>query len=267
MRFKILHEIEYRYSSPVSLEPHAFYLKPRENRGQKLLSFDFSIDPAPRLRSDVVDFLGNDSIRAWFEGKTSSLSIRAESAVELDRPNPFDYLVDPLFAQLPVRYASSAVPKSVSDFSAAVAAQTGSSILLFLPELCRSIASSFEKLHRAEGEPWPSAKVLADKQGACRDLTVLFMDCCRAQGLATRFTSGYFEGNPDTPENELHAWAEVYVEGGGWRGFDPTAGLAVAESHVAIASSSVPAQVSPVIGAFRGEAQSSLKTRVQIQRA
>jgi hypothetical protein len=30
-------------------------------------------------------------------------------------------------------------------------------------------------------------------------------------------------------------WAEVYVDGGGWRGFDPTTGLAVGDNHIAVA--------------------------------
>jgi transglutaminase-like putative cysteine protease len=34
----------------------------------------------------------------------------------------------------------------------------------------------------------------------------------------------------------MHAWAEVYLEGGGWREYDPSSDLAVGKGHVAVAA-------------------------------
>jgi transglutaminase-like putative cysteine protease len=55
----------------------------------------------------------------------------------------------------------------------------------------------------------------------------------------------------------MHAWAEVYVPGGGWRGYDPTHGLAIADRHIAVAASAQPALAAPVSGTFRGTGVSS----------
>ncbi len=49
----------------------------------------------------------------------------------------------------------------------------------------------------------------------------------------------------------MHAWAEIYLPGGGWRGFDPTHGLAVADRHVAVAAGPTPETAFPVSGSFR----------------
>ena len=90
------------------------------------------------------------------------------------------------------------------------------------------------------------------KQGACRDLTVLFMACCRSVGLASRFVSGYGPGE----KNEhpyLHAWPEVYLPGGGWRGYDPTQGLAVGDGYVALAAGPHPELAAPDIRSYSGE--------------
>lgn len=279
MRFEILHETEYKYSTPVFFEPHDFFLRPRQDSSQKLHAFRLTIEPEPAARSHVIDPFGNDSLRAWFQGSADYLSVRMRADVEIFRPNPFDYLPDPARSALPAQYNPAsekmlkvyfedAVPVAgpVVAFSAAVAARAGFSAGPFLSELCRTIAQSFSVIHRAEGGPWPAERTLQSAQGSCRDLSVLFMESCRAQGLAARFTSGYFEGDPGSPEKELHAWVEVYVEGGGWRGFDPTTGLAVSENHIAIAAANAPALVSPVIGTYRGAATSSLYTRVEIRR-
>ncbi len=75
------------------------------------------------------------------------------------------------------------------------------------------------------------------------------MEVCRVMGLATRFVSGYQEGDPDQTEHDLHAWVEVYLPGGGWRSYDPTHGLAVGDRHVAIVASPNPSYTTPVFGA------------------
>lgn len=105
---------------------------------------------------------------------------------------------------------------------------------------------------RAEPGVLPPDVVLSQGAGACRDLSVLFLAACRHVGLPARFVSGYHEGPPERGERELHAWAETYLPGGGWRGFDPSLGLAVADRHVAVAAAPDPRGAAPVAGTFRG---------------
>ena len=64
---------------------------------------------------------------------------------------------------------------------------------------------------------------------------------------------------------ELHAWAEVYLEGAGWCGYDPSRALAVAASHVAVAASSDPLLASPVSGTYRGSASAKMEFSISMQ--
>ena len=73
-----------------------------------------------------------------------------------------------------------------------------------------------------------------------------------ATRIAARFVTGYEMGDRGSEERELHAWAEVYVSGAGWRGYDPSQGLAVADRHVAVASGAAPPEAAPTSGTFRG---------------
>ncbi|HKA56507.1 MAG TPA: transglutaminase family protein, partial [Candidatus Binatia bacterium] len=50
--------------------------------------------------------------------------------------------------------------------------------------------------------------------------------------------------------------------GGGWRGYDPTLGLAVADRHVALAAGRTPQLAAPLTGTFRG---SGVSTTMQVQ--
>ncbi len=282
MRYDIFHEIQYRYSKPVYLEPHTFFLRPREDAHHRLIRHELKIDPEPVLLWTSLDSLGNNASVTTFQSVWDQMTIRVESEVEVIHPNPFDYILDLASVQLPVYYSedtrrqlnayfSDEFPMMgpVKRFSDRIAMDATQSTLHFLTALCQELYSTFKKIHRGEGGPWPAEVTLEKKEGACRDLTVLFMECCRAQGLAARFTSGYY-CEPDTTgsRQELHAWPEVYLEGAGWRGFDPTVGLTCAQSHVPLASSYTALQVLPVHGTFRGDsATSQMVTQVSISKA
>ena len=71
----------------------------------------------------------------------------------------------------------------------------------------------------------------------------------------------------ESADHDLHAWAEVYIPGGGWRGFDPSVGLAVADGHIALASAALPELAAPVSGTYRGSARvASFEAKVELRR-
>ncbi|HTN77947.1 MAG TPA: transglutaminase family protein, partial [Pirellulaceae bacterium] len=63
----------------------------------------------------------------------------------------------------------------------------------------------------------------------------------------------------------LHAWSEVYLPGAGWRAFDASRGLAVADAHVPVAVGRDPQDAAPTQGTFRSYgARSSLQSQIAL---
>src|SRR5262249_26570883 len=168
--------------------------------------------------------------------------IKAMSRTEAAERNPFDFIFSNAESQkLPMRYAPSAsatlapylvranATAEVDDWSKAIARSAGDATLAFLVALCREVREQWVYTMREEGDPRAPADTLNDKRGSCRDLAVLFIDACRAQGIAARFVSGYHDSRLNDGKRYMHAWCEVYLPGGGWRAFDPTLGLAVTD--------------------------------------
>ncbi len=266
MRFQVSHVTKHHYNRPVFLEPHTIRLHPRADPFQRVLGFTIDVTPRPTQLAAVLDPQGNSIHHAWFEDLTESLTVRVHFDVETLLKNPFGYLLtDERYGRLPLEYAPEietlvamyrgAAPGSagaVGDFARSIAGEAQHRTIPWLTTLNQRIYEISEVEIREDGDPQPAEQTLATRTGACRDLTVLFMECCRSLGLAARFVSGYQEGDEDTDRRYMHAWAEVYLPGGGWRGFDPTHGIAVSDRHVAVAAGPTPATAAPISGSFRG---------------
>jgi transglutaminase-like putative cysteine protease len=267
MLYTIEHSTEYHFTRPVFFEPHQLRFCPRADGSQRVVKFDLQIDPMPAGCTQSLDVDGNLVTIAWFNDIHERLVIRSSCEVETARDNPYDFLVTPAIGRLPVGYQPrevallgpalkrSAVPIHVDPARELAEQLRGASrgeVVPFLSRLTETICHRFKRVHREEGTPWPPATTIEQRQGACRDLAVLWVDICRAVGLAARFVSGYYEGHTTRDKHFLHAWGEVYLPGAGWRGFDPTNGLAVSDRHIAVAASADPQFAAPVTATYRG---------------
>jgi len=261
MRFSVVHTTRYRYDAPVHLEPHTFRLCPRQDGAQRVLRYELAIAPAPAGRTDGLDHEGNVITQSWFTGPLQVLEVRSTFEVETLRDNPFDFLLAQADRVLPGGESSG----PVAGFAQSIAASANGQTMPFLTALTRSIFQNVRQVVRRAGQPHPAEVTLEAREGSCRDLAVLFCDACRAVGVTARFVSGY-ERDASLQENgEMHAWAEVYLRGGGWRGFDPSRGLAVAQTHVAVAASADPRLAAPVTGTYRGAATSAMDFEISVQ--
>ena len=274
MRFSVCHATLYRYSAPVRLAPHVLRLNPRGNGG--IAAGTLTVDPTPAERRDAMDGFGNLITHLNFAGFTDLL--RIESRFDLDTVEP-PPLYDPGLPALPwsanpgdglAEYRSDAAQDAtVQAFAASVASDSGWAALPFLDRLCQTLFTRMDRHIRAEGAAQAPAHTLAIGHGACRDITVLFMAACRGLGIAARFVSGY-QAKADSPDGlrHMHAWPEVFLPGLGWRGFDPTHGIAVTDGHVALCAAPEQAATMPVEGGFFGNGvTATLDYRVRIATA
>jgi transglutaminase-like putative cysteine protease len=285
MRFAITHTTRYRYDAPVFLDPHAIRLRPREDAAQHVEDYEFTVTPEPAGMSECLDAEGNRVVRAWFNGLRESLTLMSRFRVETLRTDPFHYLLTPADSRLPVEYSAARrgllVPalragesRAVRDLAQSIAAANGWQTLSFLNALNQRVFDSTRQVVRPVGPPMAPEVTLESGEGSCRDMAVLFMAACRAVGVAARFVSGYERGaalaldpgeqSPGT-SGEMHAWAEVYLEGAGWRGYDPARALVVADEHVAVAASADPMLAAPLDGFYRGSVASNMDFEIAMQ--
>lgn len=275
MKFEIRHFIKYEYSEAVKLQPQLIYLHPRQSYGQYVLDYHLQIDPKPVFISRNYDLGGNIQQIAFFENTTNSLIFESCYTIVTPVSNGFDFLYFPLLSDtFPVDYGKDQVianaylnhsnERSLIEICQKLLRQSQGSISQFLRILNEWIHDKFKYESRTIGNAQNAEETLQKGMGSCRDFAVFFVEICRMAGLASRFVSGYFYEAKRTVY-DLHAWAEVLLPGGGWRGFDPTHNITVGEKHVTLATSALSSNIYPVNGFYSGNAHQKMVFEIQIK--
>jgi transglutaminase-like putative cysteine protease len=264
---RIEHATTYRYTRPVELTTHKLMLWPAESHGLQIRSESLEIHPAHRL-SWEHDVFYNSIAQINFTEKADELKISSCYTVEQFNINPFNFVLEIYTNDLPFDYRGDDIDDLVSYVKPQCPEGTPSiqewlrpfldskgrgKTLEFLLKLNESIAANFSYGRREAPGVQRPAETLKKRSGSCWDFATLFIEGCRYFGLAARFVSGYLHC-PDTVlgHGSTHAWAEVYLPGAGWKGFDNTSGIIVGQDHIAVAVTRHPADAPPISGSFAG---------------
>jgi len=275
VRVVIQHRSRYLYPRPARLGPQVIRLRPADHARAHVERYRLTIAPEHRLHWHR-DPHGNHLARATFKAgqTTTELDILVELAVDIRPINPFDFLIDDRVKHLPFHYPdrldAELAPyldgsdpayrfgRRTTDVLAELPA-TGETMNL-LVEITSRVRDRVAYVIRDEPGVWTPEETLSNGRGSCRDSAVLLVALMRARGIAARFVSGYLiqltdEGMiPDEPRGvdrdvvDLHAWAEAYIPGAGWIGFDGTSGLLCGEGHIPLAAAACPAHAAPLEG-------------------
>ena len=288
MFLRVTHVTRYEYSQPVTFAPHALYLRPRETPRQRLHNFDITLTPVAR-RTATNDAEDNALDWAHFDPgvRSSTLEFRSEFLVETLDTNPFDFFLKPSALAFPFTYD----PAEIFTLGPCFAAPAGTDrsqlrgwldthlpslpveTINLLTTLNHAVRGALSYTRRDEPGIQTPSETLACGSGSCRDYAVFFIALCRQLGLAARFVSGYLYeppvpgvSNPVLPA--MHAWAEVYLPGAGWRGLDPTRGIFCDDSFIPVAHTSLAETVNPIQGGFysSGHTTSTLNTRLTLDK-
>ena len=278
-RLKILHRTYYNFRGPVQLQPHRLLLRPREGPGLQIECWKLDVVPAAQIRW-LRDAYDNSVAIATFDAPAAHLGIASECIVQQFDETPLDFLVEDFAVNYPFSYDadSSGVLRpymrapAPADQAAVEAwvrrywhADEKVQTYALLSRLCVAINQSLTYQIREQPGVQSAVETLTRGIGSCRDFANLFMEAAHCLGLAARFVSGYLNSPfEDGRSGSTHAWAEVYLPGAGWKGFDPTSGEIAGARHIAVAVARLPEAVSPVTGAYIGPAGADLSVGVWV---
>ena len=277
-RLRIKHRTEYLFPAQVTLNTHRLLLRPREGHDVRIESSKLEIIPAYNIKwlRDVFD---NSLAVVSFTERSNDLIITSEVVIQHYDEAPLDFLIEDYAVNYPFQYALSEQVdlasfqqqvfinerQIINDWLQQVGL-SGMETFAMLVKLNQAINTQFQYRMREEAGVQPPSQTLAQRSGSCRDYATLFIEACRCLGLASRFVSGYLHAPATEAGNATtHAWAEIYLPGTGWKGFDPTTGEVTGKRHIAVAVARDPEAVPPVSGSFIGPGSALPTMRVNVQ--
>ena len=266
MRLSIDHRTRYRFSEPQARLVQMLRMTPGDTLHQTIADWRIDVDCDARLKP-ARDGFGNRVTMLYVEGPIAEIELCVAGEV---LTTPFSGVLEGVSERFPPALFLRTTPATTPDAAItafAADAAAGAEPLDRLHRLNRVVHRSFAVVRRRWAPDHAAAITLADRSGSARDIAHLFIAAARSIGAPARYVSGYslIAANGATQPTP-HGWAEAYIDGLGWVGFDPSMGLCAAEEYVRVAIGLDAAGAAAVAGSRLGDGDEELDVDIHVER-
>ena len=263
MKLEIVHSTRYSYSARIAETMMEVRLRPMDGNGQRCLDFKLEVSSGVKPRS-YRDGYGNNVHYFNLVRPHTGLAVTSTSVVETGgAPNPDageDLVQDFLRYRSPVKDVQGV--RALAGRYAVTEAAPSADLEAALDQLTLDISREFA-YHRAVTTVYSAVdEVLELRAGVCQDFAHLFIAVARAMGVPARYVSGYIHA-PGASATASHAWAEAWVAGRGWIGYDATHPVRTSAHHVRLAVGRDYSDAAPTRGIYVGSAAGAMQVKVR----
>jgi len=265
MLLTVDHVTHYTYSAPVRGVVQSHRLTPSVFDGQKTV--DWTITVTDGVAGGSFRDGAGDLVQGWSVlGPVSDILVTVRGTVETtdligvlrghrETTSPLCYLAE----TMPTR-----ADAALADL--ATGARGAEGTLEAAHRLSEAVADAIRYVPGATEAHTTAAEALALGEGVCQDHAHALIAGARFVGLPARYVSGYLHSGADGSAHEAaHAWAEIWVEGLGWVGFDPANRCCPDDRYIRLGSGSDAQDAAPIRGTARGAGTESLDVTVAVQ--
>ncbi|MCX7362842.1 MAG: transglutaminase family protein [Alphaproteobacteria bacterium] len=225
MRLSVHHLTRFAFDQPSGHSIHDVRLSPKPASGQRILSW--RID-GPGKRSEWVDGHGNQVTTFSVAQQHESVEIAVTGLYEFSGSDQWLRYGDTPTLPAPFWLRNSTLARHDASFDPMIEglaerAAEPSRRVAVLHELMERVRTRVAYKTGVSTVDTTAAEALARGAGVAQDEAHIFIACCRRLGVPARYISGYLRN--DDPELQVgrtsHSWAEAWVPGLEWVGFDP----------------------------------------------
>jgi transglutaminase-like putative cysteine protease len=225
MRFSIEHTTRFQFDQPSGHSIHDVRLTPKPAAGQRIVSW--RID-GPGKRSEWVDGHGNQVTTFSAAYRHDSVEITVHGVYEHSGTEQWLRYVETPTLPAPFWLRNVGLARHDASFDQVIeglaerAADPAQRVAV-LHEVMERIGKRIAYKTGVSTVDTTAVEALARGAGVAQDQAHAFIACCRRLEVPARYVSGYLRN--DDPALHVgrtsHSWAEAWVPGLEWVGFDP----------------------------------------------
>ncbi|MBY0302416.1 MULTISPECIES: transglutaminase family protein [Sphingomonas] len=288
MRYDIRHITRFDYGNAVKFARCNLRLKPIDWPGQRLETYDLTVEPSGRAMPARAEAGLAHVTRLVVDQPVRRLTIESRAQLTVDRLVPVPDAADPTLAEVArmarasadisaagpaaYLYPSPLIPldRAIAEYCAADLSPDRNALEAGIA-LARRIQNDFAFDPAATLVDTPPHEAFRHRRGVCQDFAQIMITGLRAAGLPAAYASGYIRTIPPPGEARLvgadatHAWVLLWCgPARGWVGVDPTNGIWMAGDHVIVAIGRDYAEIAPVDGVVLGSGAQSMEVSVDV---
>lgn len=263
MQLTITHVSEYRYDAPVHYALQRLRLTPVSSVCQTVRNWDVSVDGAS-VEVSYSDHFGNPVHLVSTEGDSHLVRVVASGVVDTeDKAGVFGMHQGFVPLWLYLRETPSTKPgKHLGDLVRGLAPGDD---LARMHALMKTVHDTVTYKPGATDADTTAEKALEAGEGVCQDHAHIMIGAARLLGIPARYVSGYLLMDGQREQTASHAWAETFLPGLGWVGFDAANDVCPDERYVRLANGLSYADAAPISGMRLGQSEETLDVTVSVE--
>ena len=265
MRLSIRHTTRYRFASPVAHGIQRLRLTPKETQGQKIVEWNMENEGAHEQLSYDDQNFNHVTLVAVNEG-AMEVKVTCSGVVDTqDHAGVIGHHAGhmPLWAFLSQTDLTKPGPKIKALIANVERSEEG--MVETLHNLSNSIRDSVEYGTGSTAVTTSAEEAVTEGRGVCQDHAHIFISAARSLDIPARYVSGYLMMNDRIEQEATHAWAEAYVQGLGWVGFDISNGISPDPRYVRVATGRDYNDSAPVTGISFGAMTEDLTVNLEVE--
>jgi transglutaminase-like putative cysteine protease len=266
MRLSIRHETFHHFAPAAKSVIQSLRLTPRNHEGQHVVHWRIDTDVECRLKASQ-DAFGNVVHGFTSYGPHEAVAVTAVGEVDtFDTRGVVNGAVERFPPELYLRptamTSASAGREALAEASPAVAKERGA--LDRLHALLRALSRAPSASARERQESGSQSQAQDGEETGAEASAHLFIACARALEIPARYVAGYRLDETGAPPDAMHGWAEGFVAGLGWVGFDPSDGMCPDERYVRVAIGLDSLGACAIRSAHAGGGEPVIKVRLAV---
>ena len=267
MRLSIDHRTNYRFSEPQARLVQMLRMTPQNSHDQTVAGWRIDVDRDAKMR-EGRDGYGNPTTMLYVDGPLDSIEINVSGEVLTTHSSGLVIGTSEPFPPTVFLRSTEMTRADEAIHAFAESAVKGATPLGALHALNEALCDRFTLDTQRPKTGIAAADAFRGERATARDLAQIFIAGAHSLRTPARYVTGYRLSENESGERRPapHGWAEAFVEGVGWVGFDPCIGRSPEDGYVRVACAMDAAGSSPVAGSRSGRGLEELDVDVAVSR-